>query len=91
MAFVKGKPRPANAGRRKGTPNKATQTLEDKCREYGVDPFEVLLQLCSSEDEGVRLGAAKEACKYIHPQRKALEVSNAGDTGFKVIVEDYSK
>ena len=29
MKFAKGKPRPPNAGRRRGTPNKVTQTLAD--------------------------------------------------------------
>lgn len=36
-----------------------------------------------------RLNAAKEAAKYLYPQRKAVEVSNAEDEGFKVIVQDY--
>lgn len=34
--------------------------------------------------------AAKEACKYLYSQKKALEVSASPDTaGFKIIVQDY--
>jgi len=89
MAFTKGKARPANAGRKKGTPNKKTQDLLERCAQRGVDPFEVLLELCQSDDDAIRLQAAKEACKYIHPQRKAIEMSNPEGEGFKVVVEDY--
>lgn len=36
--FEKGKPRPANAGRRKGTPNKATTEIRQFCRSLLEDP-----------------------------------------------------
>lgn len=40
----------------------------------------------------MRLQAAKEACKYLHSQLKAVEVKNAADdVGFKVIIEDYTE
>lgn len=37
----------------------------------------------------MRLDAAKEASKYLHSQKKAVELSTSED-GFKVIIEDYS-
>lgn len=38
MAYPKGKPRPANSGRKKGTPNKATRTI----REAWIEAFELV-------------------------------------------------
>lgn len=38
-----------------------------------------------------RANAAKEACKYIMPQRKAVEVSNPEGQGFRVIIEDFTE
>jgi hypothetical protein len=75
MPFVKGQPRPANAGRRKGTPNRKKADLEAMCEAAGVEPFEVLLGLCKSRDEGIRLGAAKEASKYLYYQKRIQEIS----------------
>lgn len=77
MGFKKGQPRPPNAGRKAGTPNKKTQALADKCKELGVDPFAVLLDLCKSSDPSIKLSAAKEVCQYLLPKRKAVEVSEA--------------
>jgi hypothetical protein len=37
-----------------------------------------------------RLAAAKEACKYRFSQKKAVELTTK-DTGFKIVVEDFSK
>jgi hypothetical protein len=37
----------------------------------------------------LRLNAAKEAAKYLFPQRKAVEMSNPEGEGFRVIVEDF--
>jgi hypothetical protein len=36
-----------------------------------------------------RLNAAKEASKYLYPQRKAVEHSTDSDKGFKIVIEDY--
>jgi hypothetical protein len=38
----------------------------------------------------MRLTAAKEAVQYLESKRKAIELSNSGESGFKVIIEDYS-
>lgn len=38
----------------------------------------------------MRVTAAKEASKYLYPQKKALEVSTDETKGFKVILEDYT-
>lgn len=80
MAWAKGKPRPEGAGRKKGTPNKSTQTLLDKCIAKGIDPFEALLELAGTCDrDEIRLGALKEICSYLYPKRKSLEHSGLSD------------
>lgn len=77
-------------GRKPGVPNKSTLDLFAKCEAEGVDPFTGLLRLArDGAEESTRLGAYKELCKYLYPQRKAVEVSNPDGEGFRIIVEDY--
>lgn len=103
-------------GRTKGTPNKKTELLLDKCNELDVDPFEILLLFAKGDwkalgydgaqkvinvtkngDEilgdvispEIRSRCAKEACEYIHPKRKAVELSNDSEKGFVIVVKDY--
>ena len=80
MGWPKGKPRPPNSGRKKGTLNKidtkARQTLREICEQEGIDPFLGMLRLAkSSSDEGIRAQMLKESCKYVYPQLKAIEHS----------------
>lgn len=115
MAWPKGKPRPENSGRKKGTPNKDTLPIEQKALDLGVDPFQILLHFAGGNwkalgyenecyftekaDGAVKMGyvispemrckAASEACQYLLPKKKAIELSTA-DTGIKIVVEDYS-
>lgn len=62
-------------GRQKGTPNRQTRTIEEKCAAAGIDPFEVLIQLCKDPDKGFQMHAAKELCQYLAPKRKAIETT----------------
>ena len=43
MTFKVGEKRPESAGRKKGTPNKQTQTLQEIAERNECDPFEVLI------------------------------------------------
>lgn len=61
MAFVKGQPRPANAGRKKGGRNKATQHIKTMAQPYGPLAIKTLVELMmSGEYEPTRVAAAKE-------------------------------
>ncbi len=62
------------AGRTRGSLNKKTQDLYDLCTKERVNPFQALLKLCKHDDDTIRLQALKEACKYLYPQRKAIEM-----------------
>lgn len=78
MAFKKGEKRHPDAGRKAGTPNKRTIAvdLHAMCAEKGINPFQKLLEYLAFPCEPeLRLQAIKEACKYLYPQRKAIEHS----------------
>jgi hypothetical protein len=77
------------SGRKKGTPNKMTQSVMDICAEMGFDPVRGLVQLAlTAEDESNRVTAHKELMKYIYPQRKAVEHSGTIDTGLQSIIDN---
>lgn len=50
------------------------------------EPFEVPIIEATH-----RVTAAKEAASYLHSKRKSLEISNADDKGFLVVIRDYSE
>lgn len=83
MGWPAGRPRPKAVGRRKGTPNRKTQLLMEICEAKGISPFEGLLELCVHPDVHIRLGALREACQYLYPKRKAIEIS--GEMDMKLI------
>lgn len=113
MAAPKGHKR--YGGRQKGTPNKESLPLEQKAKDLGVDPFDILLKFAAGNwkdlgyenecyfmekpDGAVKMGytitpemrlkAASEACQYLLPKKKAVELSTA-ETGIRIIVEDYT-
>ena len=45
------------------------------CKKKKIHPFEALLKLCTHADPAIQLGAVKEACSYLYPKRKAIELS----------------
>ena len=89
-------------GRTKGTPNKKTSSVLEKCEQLGVDPIDVLLNFAKGDWKALgydspthvtgylpngdpivkerippelRQKSAKDASEYIHPKRKAIEMS----------------
>jgi len=79
---------PKTGGRKNGTPNKRTKTMDDlqaMCEESGVEPFQVFLDLCKHRDPQIQIAAAREAAKYVYTQRKAAEIS--GPEGAAIQVE----
>lgn len=90
MAWPKGKTRPENSGRKKGTVNKNTQTLQEICAKHNIDVFEAMVMLCIEEgNKDKRFERLKEIAKYIYPQRKAVEHSGELDSKIEVIISDY--
>lgn len=80
--FKKG--RQKTGGRKKGSKNKQNSPAAERANELGVDPFEMLLLFASNNFEALgyatqipmdmRLSAIKEACSYILPKKRSVEV-----------------
>jgi len=51
---------------------------------------QVLEEIVSPITMDMRLQAAREASKYLYPQRKAVSLSADEEKGFRVIVEDWT-
>lgn len=85
MGFEKGKPRPANAGRKKGTPNKVhtflhavkVESIEDLKQKY-PDPLLRLLQIGNDPNTpvAIQVHCHKEVAKYLHAQKREVEHVN---------------
>ncbi len=90
--FVKGNK--LSTGRPVGSANKR-RSIEELCLEMGVDPFKTLCEFLQERvdadgekietNPGLKLMAAKELCKYLEPQKKAIEVTKAIDS--KIVEE----
>lgn len=89
MAAPKGHPK--YGGRAKGTPNKSTQNLLDICEQEGIEPFRAMLRAFKDIEDPVRqVDALEKICQYLYPKRKAIELSTDEDSGFQIIIKDYS-
>ncbi len=69
---------PKTGGRKKGTPNKATLTVEEKITATGCDPLVELAKIamnqkCSPE---VRVRCLCELASFLYPKRKPVDALN---------------
>lgn len=84
MKRKKGDGRGRLGGREKGTPNKKTEALIAICEKHGVEPFEgMVLMAKTCSDFDLKFQILREICHYIHPKRKAIELST-GSSGEEV-------
>lgn len=96
MKFQKGQPRPAGAGRKKGSKNKH-RPIAELADAMGINPTEILLLFAAGDAKALgmrsvspslRLRAAGEAVKYLHAQPRELELKVKEPV--KVVIEDYT-
>lgn len=84
------KKRPANSGRRKGTPNAERKDLFALLAEKfpGYNPVAAMAEIANDKknDTNLRLQAHKEVAKYTFPQLKAIELSPGDGSKFKSFV-----
>ena len=96
MPFVKGQPRPLNAGRKKGTPNKKTlermaredaaRLLEAKALENDLPLDHMLRVMRDPTVEPHRRDAmAKAAAPYIHPTLAAVAHKHLDAKGHPIV------
>lgn len=80
MGARKGTPKPIGAGRKKGTPNKRSETASETLELLGFDGLAEMHKMYSnpaiSEQSRVKLLA--EMAQYQYPKRKAIE--HSGET-----------
>ena len=69
---------PKTGGRKKGTPNKATQTVREKLDALGWDPIEDLARIAMdlATPRGDRIRCDIELAQYLYPKRRPVEVSD---------------
>jgi hypothetical protein len=65
------------AGRKPGSPNKATQEQREAVAASGLTPLEYMLQVMRdlSQEDQKRLDAAKAAAPYVHARLNAVELN----------------
>lgn len=85
--FKEGEARPVNAGRKPGTPNKASLKVSEKAEQLGCDPIEFLCMVMIGDETlspelDQRIAAAKELASYMFPKLKAVE--HSGPNGLDV-------
>jgi hypothetical protein len=78
--FKEGEPRPASAGRRKGTPNKRTVMRHQLLAGMDTDPAKIISRIAEDEtlDVFVRLEAAKALMPFCYPRLSSVEVGGPG-------------
>lgn len=97
MPFVKGKPRPPNAGRKKGTPNKPRKSIFDSLEEIRtedgspLDIVKLLFDGIMAQAPFQRVDSLIDFMKFVYPQQRNVEISQPEGEGFKVEIVDYTK
>ena len=89
MATVKGE---KTGGRKKGSPNKRTQSLIEKLEAANYCPVEDLLNIIRTEqlEPMDRANIDMKLMEYLYPKRKAVEITehNQFDGPLKFVVQD---
>lgn len=72
--------RQKRAGRKKGTPNRATAAKAAAIAKTGITPLDYMLSVMrdGSQPSDMRLNAAKFAAPYVHPKLASIEHTGAG-------------
>src|SRR5205823_12827855 len=67
-----------NAGRKRGTPNKATAARQAEVAASGITPLDYMLKVLRDEnaDPHQRFEAAKSAAPYVHPKLANIQHGN---------------
>lgn len=88
MAQVGG--RRAGAGRPKGTANRKTREIADRCAAEGLTPLEVMLDVMrrahAAADYGTALDAAAKAAPFVHARLSSVDLKATVNRD----IEEYS-
>lgn len=75
MPFKKGDPRPANAGRKKGTPHKKSMLVREILDNHGINIVDQILVRLKQVNVEEQLRALVQMLPYCYPKLSAYEVS----------------
>ena len=98
MPFIKGQPRPKNAGRKKGAPGKLALDVSTRLESMGCDPIAGLARIARATEEtdpAISAHCYAKLANKVYPDRKAVDNrlvdSDGNDTALKVLVEYIDK
>ncbi len=80
-------------GRKKGATNKRTIAkllkIDEYCAKKGYDPLHAMVDIATDEtmDLDIKFACHKEVAKYLHSQRKAVELAGKDGEAIKITVE----
>ena len=88
MPFTKGMKRPANAGRKAGSPISIKSTVAEICAANGYNPYQGMLEIANdpNESKSLRLQAHAQLAKYIHPALSSVQHSGDAEKPIQMIV-----
>lgn len=78
--MARGGARPGS-GRKKGSPNKRTKTIEEKLASLKCDPIEGMARIALDESNDIQIRAQmlKELAQYVAPKRAAMQHTGTDD------------
>lgn len=82
--FKPGQPKPANSGRKAGTPNKSTQEMLAVFEEFRYDPARALCELLPELEPSQQAMVHLKLMEFKYPKRKAVEVTGADGGAIEV-------
>lgn len=74
----KGSNKTPGSGRKKGSINKRTLLIAEQIEQSGKDPVQVMIDFLGHPNVSLSFAAAKELLQYVHPKRKAIELTTQG-------------
>ena len=81
-------------GRAPGTPNRATAEVSDKLAALGFDPIAAMVAIATdpAADLTLRGRMASELAAYIHPKRRAIDLTaETGSSGVTVVIRRFAE
>ena len=78
-----------NAGRKRGTPNKATAARQVEVAASGITPLDYMLKVLRDEnaDPHQRFEAAKSAAPFIHPKLASIQHGSDPDNPLNAVTD----
>lgn len=79
MGFKKGDPRPANAGRKPGSPNKKSMLVKEVLESHGINLVDQILVRLPTLDKDKQVAALTQLLPYVYP--KLTNIEHSGSIG----------